>query len=65
MFYIRVSHKYSRKYCSGGRIWVGEEDNPAYVSKKDRKGFATKEEAMVIVDHGVEIVIEENTNDHP
>lgn len=66
MFYIRVSNKYARKYCSGGRIWVGEEDIPAYVSKKDRKAFATKEEAKAaIVDHSVEIVVEENTNDHP
>ncbi len=60
MFYIRVSHKYASRYCSGGRIWVGEEDIPAYVSKKDRKPFPTKEEAKsAIVDHGVEIVIEE------
>jgi hypothetical protein len=60
VFYIRVSRKYASKYCSGGRIWVGEEDIPTYVSKKDRKAFATKEEAKAaIVDYGVEIVIEE------
>lgn len=60
MFYIRVSHKYALKYCSGGRIWVGREGVPSYVSKKDRKAFDTKEDAKAaIVDCGVEIVIEE------
>lgn len=60
MFYIRVSRKYASRYCSSGCIWVGEEDIPTYVSMKDRKAFATKEEAKsAIVDHGVEIVIEE------
>lgn len=66
MFYIRVSHKYASRYCSVGHIWVGEEDVPTYVSMKDRKAFATKEDARdAIVDRSVEIVIEENTNDHP
>lgn len=61
MFYICVSQEYASKYCLGGRVWVGEEDIPVYVSKKDRKGFPTKEGAKkAIVDHAVEIIVEEN-----
>jgi hypothetical protein len=60
MFYVRVSQKYALKYCSGGRIWVGREGVPSYVSKRDRKAFIAKEDAKAaIVDHSVEIVIEE------
>lgn len=61
MFYVRANHKYASRYCSSGCIWVGEEGVPTYVSKKDRKAFASKEDAKAaIVDHGIEIVIEEN-----
>ena len=60
MYFIRVKHKYAKLYCSGGRIWVGEEDVGCYVSKKNRKAFHTKEEATsAMVDDGTETVIEE------
>lgn len=60
MFYIRVSHKYTSTYCSGGKIWVGEESAGQYVSNENRKGFSNKEDAMRVVDHKVEVIVEEN-----
>lgn len=60
MFYIRVRHSRVSRYCSGGRIWVGEEDVPGYVGMEDRKGFPSRWRADdAIVDPSVEIVIEE------
>jgi len=60
MFYICVRHSHVSRYCSGGRIWVGEEDVPGYVGMEDRKGFLSKWRAMdAVVDPSIEIIVEE------